>query len=168
MHKPISKIEWAALITFCLVVDLVQIGLNLAFGSGVAINRFITFVMAFLVNGYLWFRGVSLVTVKQLVNSIATVTGESIPIADSLPIWTISLIVSWISYKADTDPQSRIGKLGKNVKVLNLLGSKLKPKPGVAKPGAVPPVINSGSGANQATNMRPPPLNVNGVRQPRP
>ena len=177
MHKPISNGEWFAIALFALIVDIAQILLNIFFGSGIAINRIISLIMTFVLNGYLWWRGISLVTAKQLANSLATATGEMIPIADTIPIWTISVILSWLSVKADTDPNSFAGKAGKAVKLVNVLGKKTKPTSVANSAQGASAAANAASAANTARagaaavnngNLRPQPLNAGGIRRPQP
>lgn len=180
MHKPISNGEWFAIALFALIVDIAQILLNIFFGSGIAVNRIISLIMTFVLNGYLWWRGISLVTAKQLANSLATATGEMIPIADTVPIWTISVILSWLSVKADTDPKSFAGKAGKAVKLVNILGKKTKPaniansaqeasaSAAAANAASAANTTRAGAAAVNNGNLRPPPLNAGGVRRPQP
>lgn len=176
MHKPISNGEWFAIALFALIVDIAQILLNIFFGSGIAINRIISLIMTFVLNGYLLWRGISLVTFKQFINTLGTATGEMIPIGDSIPIWTISVVLSWVNTKADTDPNSFAGKAGKAVKLVNILGKKTKPA-SVANSAQGAAAANAASAANTARagaaavnngNLRPPPLNAGGVRRPQP
>ncbi len=181
MHKPISKGEWFAILVFALIVDIAQILLNIFFGSGIAVNRIISLIMTFVLNGYLWWRGVSLVTAKQLANSLATATGEMIPIADTIPIWTISVILSWLTVKADSDPNSFAGKAGKAVKLVNVFGKKagaskiansaegaanVARTANVATGAGTASMVGAGASGINNGNLRPPPLNSGGIRRP--
>ncbi len=150
MEKPLHKIEWIALILLALIVDIIQILLNVFFGSGIIFNRFISLAAGIIFNGYLWFRGKEVMSGKQFVNALATMAGEQIPVADFIPFWTISLIASYLVEKSKLNPETTLGKIGSGVKKVSAVAKKVTIKPDPKSLG-----------------IKPPPLNVGGIRPPR-
>ena len=92
-NKPnISKTEWGLYIAANVVVDLIQIGLDVALQIGVVVNRFIDIFWGMACALYLHLRGQSMANPKRLFGLIATFVGEEIPDVDVLPFWTLDAI----------------------------------------------------------------------------
>ncbi|MHB0978314.1 MAG: hypothetical protein ACYC1K_02865 [Minisyncoccota bacterium] len=106
----ISNLEWGLVIGAVAVVDVVQLFLN-AFAIGILANRFIDIVVGMALPFYFWIRGVKM-NAKKILSLIASFVGEEIPVLDTLPLWTLDviLIMSWD--KAE-------GKIEKAVPILN-------------------------------------------------
>jgi hypothetical protein len=106
----IGNIEWGLVIGAVVLVDLVQLWLNV-YVVGVLINRLIDIVVGMALPFYFWIRGVKLNS-KKVLSIIATFVGEEIPVFDSLPLWTLDVLLIMAWDKAD-------GKITKALPILN-------------------------------------------------
>ena len=106
----ISNVEWGLVIGAVVVVDAIQLFLN-AFAIGILVNRFIDIVVGMALALYFWAREVKM-NAKKVLSLIASFVGEEIPVLDTLPLWTLDviLIMSWD--KAE-------GKIEKAMPILN-------------------------------------------------
>lgn len=134
--------EWVIILGFAIFVDILNIILNLAFQSGVIINRFISFGFGLLLAGYLSWRGVSMVSSKRLFGLVTTFIIEEIPDVDSIPTWTIDVIWTWWTTKSKIIAKTT-GKVDKTM-------NRIQPfnQSGVRSPaGTLPPLNQGGSRA---------------------
>jgi hypothetical protein len=100
INSKMKTVEWVIMLILCIAVDITQIVLNIAFGSGILINRLITFGFGALIGGYLQIRGVSLVNPRVMIRFGGTIIGELIPIMDFLPLWAIGTVWTWMTTKS--------------------------------------------------------------------
>lgn len=134
--------EWAIVLCVAILVDIAQIILNIALGSGVLINRIISFAFGILLGGYLSLRGVSMVNTKRLLGFFTTFVIEEIPLLDMIPTWTIDVVWTWWTTKSKTIAKvtDKLNEASKMTSALNQNGAR-----------SAPPKI---------------PMNQDGVRQP--
>ncbi len=143
MNSKIKTFEWIILFVIAIVIDLVQIGLDF-FVVGLIANRIIDAVVLVLFNAYLWFRGVSLTDWKKILAQAVAFIGESVPVVDILPLWSLDVVVMWIMVVGEK-------KLAKKLPIVK---------------GALD-TINKVKGITQPRGNRPPPLNSTpGTRLP--
>jgi len=106
----ISNVEWGLVIGAVVVVDAVQFFLD-AFAIGILANRFIDIVVGMALAFYFWARGVKM-NAKKVLSLIASFVGEEIPVLDTLPLWTLDVILIMAWDKAE-------GKIEKAMPILN-------------------------------------------------
>jgi len=145
--------EWVVWLVLSIIVDVVQIILNVVFGSGVLINRLITLAFGSAMGGYLYFRGVSLVNPRVLLRYGGTFVAEFIPLMDFLPVWAIGTTLTWMTTKSAIVSKAT----GAATKASNLAG---KGRNALNNGGVRSP--NNGGGVS--TSIKP--LVVDGVRSP--
>ncbi len=114
-HEPITNLGWFFLITFTVLVDIVQAVLNFAFGAGVLVNRIIDVGFAFSLLLIFYLKGVPL-TPAQYGSICAAFIGEEIPALDTLPMWTLDVVYIFASIKG----QEVFEKMGVAGKVLDM------------------------------------------------
>jgi len=91
-------IEWSLLIGILIIIDGVQIALNLLFGVGIAVNRYIDIVVGGSLLLYLALRGEfgNAQTRQRLVIAlIATFFLEQVPLLDTAPFWFLDGLFCW-------------------------------------------------------------------------
>ncbi len=106
----IGNLEWGLVIGAVAIVDAVQLFLNV-FAIGVLANRFIDIVVGMALAFYFWIRGIKM-NAKKVLSLIASFVGEEIPVLDTLPLWTLDVILIMAWDKAE-------GKIEKALPILN-------------------------------------------------
>jgi len=155
-NKQTSKMqtwEWIVWFVLSVLVDVVQIILNLALGSGVLINRFITVIFGGAMGAYLHWRGVSLVNPRVLLRFGGTFVAEFIPMIDFLPMWAVGTALTWITTKSSIAAKAT-GVVNKTSNIVNGATGHLNDK------GTRAPSTGTGPNSNLA------PLVVDGMRRP--
>src|SRR4051812_9051216 len=88
-ESKISNTEWGLVIGALAVIDLIQLLLDVAFGIGIIVNRFVDIAVGFFFGLYLQLRGQSLANPKRFMGLLASFVGEEVPVVDALPLWTL-------------------------------------------------------------------------------
>ncbi len=95
--QKISNIEWGLLIGALAVIDLIQVGLDFAYGAGVLINRLIDILVALALLFIFWMKGIRGI---RIFGSVAAAFGlEFIPVVDVLPLWTLDGVYAFAQDK---------------------------------------------------------------------
>lgn len=106
----IGNVEWGLVIGATAVVDVVQFILDI-FVIGAIANRFVDIVVGMALAFYFWIRGIKM-NAKKVLSLIASFVGEEIPVLDTLPLWTLDVILIMAWDKAE-------GKIEKALPILN-------------------------------------------------
>lgn len=96
----ISKIEWALVLSFFVLVDLIQIIIDL-FVVGVIVNRIIDPAAGMILAIYLKLRGLRLLKPSRIGGIVGTFFLELIPIVDALPLWSLDVIFNYYMYRKE-------------------------------------------------------------------
>lgn len=148
-ESKISNTEWGIVIGILVIIDLIQIGLNLAFQIGVVLNRFIDIPVGMAWTTYLYLRGVDLNTTRILSIGL-TFFLEEIPDLDSLPFWSADGIVMYLSVKAEKELKAVAGV------AVTTAAIALAPETGgasLAAEGAVAGAVEGGAVASGAGGL---------------
>lgn len=157
----IGTAEWFILILIALFVDIVQILLDLI-AIGAIVNRIIDIAFGFLLGIYLHWRGVNMVSPQRLFALIGTFIGEEIPILDIMPFWTLDVVYTWYTVRAQQHPERLSSKL---LNVVNKASGRVETLNGIVRP-----YDDFNNGPINRYGVRRPmekePLNTDGVRAP--
>ena len=105
-----SNVKWGLLIAATIVVDLIQIGLDVAFGSGLVINRFVDVAVAGTLLLIFRLQKVEL-TPARTMSIVGVMIAEFIPVVDILPFWTADVIYIFASTKK-AEVLQKLGPVG--------------------------------------------------------
>jgi len=96
----LTKTKWKMLIGLFVIVDLIQIVLDL-FAIGAVVNRFIDIAVGVGLPLFLRTQGVKLANPKRMLAMLGAFVGEMIPVVDALPLWTLDVVYTWSTVKAE-------------------------------------------------------------------
>lgn len=96
----LTKTKWRMLVGLFVIVDLIQIILDL-FAIGAVVNRFIDIAVGVGLPLFLRTQGVKLANPKRMLAMLGTFVGEMIPGVDALPLWTLDVLYTWSTVKAE-------------------------------------------------------------------
>jgi hypothetical protein len=100
MESKISNFEWGMVIGLFVCIDLTQFFLDWT-GIGEFINPVIDPAIGISLWFYFWMRGVDMKDGKRMLSMVCTFIGESIPVIDALPLWTMDVLIIFFSIKAE-------------------------------------------------------------------
>jgi len=121
-----SKAEWALLIGIVIFIDIFQ-AISSSFAIGLITNRFLNIAIGILLPFGLHQRGVDMIDVKKILFMFTAFGTEFIGIGDFLPLWTIAIVLTYIAVKGEENPDSKLGKVGKVLKMTNKAAAIRKP-----------------------------------------
>jgi len=130
-----TKTEWAILIGIVLFIDIVQ-AIASALALGIIANRFVNIAIGILLPYYLHMKGIDMIDFKKIVFMFVAFGGEELIIGDFLPLWTVAVILTYITVKGEEDPESKLNKVSKVLRTVNKAANIRKPlnKDGVRLP----------------------------------
>lgn len=130
-----SKNEWVLLIGLVIFIDVAQALMSLA-AIGLVINRFLNIGIGILLPFGLHTKGVDMIDVKKMGVMLVAFGGEELAVGDFLPLWTIAVVLTYVSVEGEKNPDGRLGKIGKVLKTANKVASVRNPlnKDGVRLP----------------------------------
>ena len=100
MESKISNFEWGMVIGLFACIDLTQFLLDLT-GIGEFVNPIVDPAIGIFLWFYFWMRGVDMKDGKRVLSMVCTFIGESIPVIDALPLWTMDVLIIFFSIKAE-------------------------------------------------------------------
>lgn len=100
MASRMKKKEWLLLGSVTAFIDLIQFILDF-FVIGAVVNRIIEVIVGFSLLFYFQIRGVSMFNPKRATAFLATLVGETIPVVDALPLWTLDVYVTYLTVKGE-------------------------------------------------------------------
>lgn len=96
----LTKTKWKMLVGLFVIIDLIQIILDL-FAIGAVVNRFIDIAVGVGLPLFLRTQGVKLANPKRMLAMLGAFVGEMIPGVDALPLWTLDVLYTWSTVKAE-------------------------------------------------------------------
>lgn len=128
----ISGVSGFFMIAVALVTDLLQIGLDILFGAGVIVNRFVDVIFALGFGMWLALSDVTLWSNPRIGLTLgATFIGEQIPGVDVFPFWTADVVYIISQVRAE---DGSAGILGKTIAAAGGLATGKLPTKGVKPP----------------------------------
>ena len=161
----LTKTRWRILVGLTIVVDILQIVLDF-FAVGVAINRFIDIAIGVALPLFFQTQGVSMANPKRILGVLAAFIGEMIPVVDALPLWTLDVLFTWSTVKAE----EAIGKVpgGKMAAKAITDGENPENPDGGEQKAGTPPLPNDNSFRDTGEPMNSPQLPDRNMQDIRP